>query len=275
MGLTSLWRDSGADAEARRRAVTREDDETRLVDYACRDADLETRHLAVDRLATVSAWRAVALNGQYLDARLRAVEQIDDPWLLAEIVRERKNRELMLACMARIMDQEVLAHIARDSRFNIATRRLAVQMFSEPVLLAEVLSGLAEPGLRQALHERAGGGPPLPAPSPTPPDIEARVERLLTTYEPDVLVEALAAFRDSPGAVGALGVLCRRQDSAAHRALEVLTRLLRHPRADIRVRAVDALACRTDRCADDLRTAAANDPDPRVRAAAARALATD
>jgi hypothetical protein len=275
MGLTSLWRDSGADAEARRRAVAREDDEAKLVEYACRDADLETRHLAVDRLNTVSAWRAVALNGQHLDARLRAVEHIDDPWQLAEIVRERKNRELMLACMARITDQQVLALIARDARFNIATRRLAVQMFSEPALLAEVLSDLAEPGLRQALHERAGGGPSLPAPTPTAADVEVRVDRLLTTYEPDVLVEALAAFRDSPGAVGALGVLCRRQDPASHRALEVLTRLLRHPRADIRVRAVGALACRTDVCADDLRTAAANDPDPRVRAAAARATAAN
>lgn len=275
MGLTSLWRDSRADAEARRRAVASEGDEAKLVAYACHDADLETRHLAVDRLNTVSAWRAVALNGQHLDARLRAVEHIDDPWQLAEIIRERKNRELMLACMARITDQQVLALIARDARFNIATRRLAVQMFSEPALLAEILSDLAEPGLRQALRERAGSGTTLSAPTPTEADIEARVERLLTTYEPDVLVEALAAFRDSPGAVGALGVLCRRQDHAAQRALDVLTRLLRHPRADIRVRAVDALASRTDVSADDLRTAAANDPDPRVRAAAARATAAN
>ena len=274
MGLTNLWRDREADVEARRRAVSREDDEAVLVEYACRDTDLETRRLAVDRIANASGWRAVALTGQHLDARLRAVEHIDDPWMLADIVRRRKNRELMLACMARITNQQVLALIARDAGYNIATRRLAVQMFSEPDLLAEVLSGLAEPGLRQVLGDRAGAGP-LPSPPPDPEEVEARVDRLLLTYDPEVLVEALHAFRDSPGAVGALGVLCRREGPAAHRALEVLVRLLRHPRADIRVRAVEALAHRVEGCRDELQTAASSDPDPRVRQAAARAVSAD
>ncbi|MFO7693716.1 MAG: hypothetical protein R6V57_11580 [Vicinamibacterales bacterium] len=275
MGLTNLWRDRDADVEARRRAVAREDDEAVLVECACRDADLETRRLAVDRIANASGWRSVALNGQHLDARLRAVEHIDDPWTLADIVRQRKNRDLMLACMARITNQQVLALIAKDAGYNIATRRLAVQMFSEPALLAEVLSGLAEPGLRQALGDKAGAGPMLPPPPPDPAEVEARVDRLLQTYDPEVLVEALHAFRDSLGAVGALGVLCRREGPAAPRALELLVRLLRHPRADIRVRAVEALANRAGDCRDELQNAASSDADPRVREAAARAVSAD
>ena len=272
MPLANLFAGAPVENEDRRRRVARLDDEPALVTAACEDADLEVRRVALDRLSSPAAIRRVALDGHYLDARLRALGRLDDPRDLLDVMRERKNYQLMLACFARITDQGLLAEIARDPRFNITARRIAVQMFSEPQLLGEVLNGLAEPGLRDALSARGAAAPAAPS-VPRPEEIEARVDRLLVGYQADVLAEALAAFRDSPGAVRAIGVLARRGGDGAPRAVEVLTRLLRHARPDIRVLAVEGLAACPSASPDGLSAAAENDPDPRVRDAASRALA--
>ncbi|HSK10661.1 MAG TPA: HEAT repeat domain-containing protein [Vicinamibacterales bacterium] len=271
MPLASLFA-APVESEQRRRRIVRLDDEAALVKAACEDGDLEVRRLALDRVSSPAALKRVALDGHFLDARLRALGRIDDQRELADIMRQRKNYQLMLACFARIADHNVLADIARDPGFNIAARRIAVQMFSEPRLLAEVLNGLAEPGLRHALGQRGAAGPPAPS-APAAGEVEARVDRLLQGYPAEVLAEALAAFRDSPGAVRAIGVLARRGGDGAPRAIEVLTRLLRHARPDIRVLAVEGLANCAPVPAGDLAAAAESDPDPRVRDAASRALA--
>lgn len=243
-------------------------DEATLVDRACRDADLDVRRRAVDALRATPALRRVAVEGRHLDARLRAIDRIADERVLAGIMRERKNPAVMLACLGRIRDPEVLGEIARDPAFNPAARRLAVRMFSEPALHGDVLNGLASTG-----HDLAGPGPDSAA--STGPDmaaIEARVDRLMAAYPPEMLVEALAAFRDAPGSIRAMGVLLARGGAAAPRAAEVLTRLLKHARARTRALAADALAPAAADFRAELTAVAENDPDPRVRDAAARVL---
>jgi CRP-like cAMP-binding protein len=242
-------------------------DEAALVECACHDGDLDVRARAVDRLASQASFRRVALEGLHLDARLRAIGRIDDERILSEIMRERKNPAVMVACFARIHDPAVLGDIARDPRFNIAARRLAVQMFSQRALLGEVLEGLAEPGLRSLV---SAGGPAEG--EPRPEVIQARVDRLVAAYPADSLIEALAAFRDAPGAVQAMGLLLKRGGEGAPRAAQVLTRLLRHARPRIRLLAARALEPMAADLQSELAAVAENDPDPRVRETAAGVL---
>ncbi len=260
------------DPAARRAAVRSLADEATLVELACHDPDLEVRLLAVDRIAATAGLRQVALDGEHLDARLKAARRITDPEVLAEIMRRRKNPDLMMACFEGIRDPEVLAAIARDPRQSLTARRIAINMFADQELLLQVLHTVREPVLRKAALERV-----------TDPELRrslqasvagharaGRIDRILARHDPRTVVEMLGVFRDSIGAVRALGTLAAMGGEAGERAVAILVRELRHARPAIRLAALEQLA-RAGTLAEDVRTELAEaDPDPRVREAAAR-----
>jgi len=259
------------DPAVRLRAVDSLDDESVLVQVACEDPDLEVRHRAVDRLKSDDALRSVAIEGQHLDARLKAVAHIGDERVLAEIMRERKNPELMMACFEHIHSQEVLETIARDRAYNVTARRIAINMFADRNLLTDILKTVRQPALLKAARERLGEAAETedPKEQDTP---DRHMDRILATYDAEIVAEMLGAFRDSPAAVRGLGVILARGEAAGERAEEILGRMLKHATSDIRLEALAQLRPAAGRIADDLRALGENDPDPRVRAAVREVL---
>jgi len=259
------------DPAVRLRAVAALEDPSILVQLACEDPDLEVRHRAVERLKANDALRTVAIEGRHLDARLKAVAQIDDPRVLADIMRERKHPDLMMACFEHIQDQGVLEAIARDASYNVTARRIAINMFADQKLLADILKTVRAPALREAargrlvdpeLRKTAG-----PREGDEHADPDRHMDRILETYEPEVVAEMLGAFRDSPAAVRGLGVILARGGVAGERAEEILGRVLRHAASEIRLEALRQLRPAARRITDELRSLAENDPDPKVREA--------
>ena len=163
----------------------------------------------------------MALDGKFLDARLAAVDRIDNQQLLAEIVKKRKNYELMGACFARIHDREILQAIANDTSYNPAARRLAVEQFADESYLNEVGQSV---------------GPDTDA------DSEASVDALLATYGDVKVVRAIGRFRRSEKALRALGAIARRGGEAGELALEYLCRALASPNQKLRQLAEQQLA---------------------------------
>jgi hypothetical protein len=213
----------------------------------------------------------VAIEGRHLDARLKAVARIEDSRVLAEIMRERKNPELMMACFAHIRDQGVLEAIARDPSYNVTARRIAINMFADQNLLADILKTVRAPALREAargrlvdpgLRQAAEQGS-----AEEHADPDRHIDRILETYEPEVVTEMLGAFRDSPAAIRGLGVILARGGAAGERAEEILGRILRHATPQIRLEALRQLRPSAPRMKEELSSLAENDPDPSVRTA--------
>ena len=275
MSLANLLkrRHQHRDPAVRLRALESLDDDSILVQVACEDPDLDVRHRAVDRLKSDDALRSVAIQGQHLDARLKAIAHIGDERVLAEIMRERKNPDLMMACFERIRSQEVLEAIARDREYNVTARRIAINMFADQDLLADILKTVRQPALREAARERLGD-----AVEATEPDghenPDRHMDRILATYDPEVVAEMLGAFRDSPAAVRGLGVILARRDAAGERAEEILVRILKHATPAIRLEALAQLRPAASRVADELRSRGESDPDPKVRVAVREMLET-
>ena len=72
---------------------------------------------------------SILLTGKY---KQKPAEKV-----LAEIMRQRKNPDLMMACFERIRSQEVLEAIARDRAYNVTARRIAINMFADQNLLVD------------------------------------------------------------------------------------------------------------------------------------------
>jgi hypothetical protein len=259
------------DPAIRIRAVEAATDEAILVRIACEDPDLEVRHRAVDRLKRVDALRSVALDGKHLDARLKAVAKIQDPQVLAEVMRERKNPDLMMACFEQIKDQSVLEKIARDPAYNVTARRIAINMFADQNLLADILKSVRAPALRDAAARRIQD-PALRREAEERSRAEQaqpdrHMDRILERYDPEVVVEMLGAFRDSTAAVRGLGVILARGGAAGERAGEILGRFLLHAKPEIRRAAVAQLKPAAASMVEELQELAEKDADPQVRSA--------
>ncbi len=275
MGLADLLkRRRGGERPTSRRAPERVRGEEELVRIAMEDPELEHRLLAVDRLGSQDALERVALDGSHLDARLKAVRRITDQRVLARIMRERKQPDLMMACFEGIRDPAVLEEVARDTRQSLTARRIAIDMFADRDALLDILRSVNAPVLRRAAVERIGDQDlraqleaELAAHRP-----DENLDRILETYDADVLVEFLGAFRDSPSAVRALGRLAGRGGEAGEHAAVILTRLLKHARAEIRRIALEGLADTEAFPADVVEEMAGSDPDPEVRRLAQAAL---
>lgn len=284
MGLLNLiqpGRRTGK-AEGRRTSVRRCKGEEELVRFSCEDPDLEVRLLAVEKLQTTASLRRVAIEGKHLDARLKAARAIKEPVVLAEIMCERKQPELMMACFEGIQDQEVVAGIAMDPRQSLTARRIAINMFADQKLLADLLISLRAPALREAALERIEDPAlkerlRLEDEAAYGPGPEERALELAKQIDSDELAEILGAFREAPGAVRALGALASPKGGSSGRAVEILRRLLRSARADLRLLALEQLDGVNEVPTDLLDDLVDGDPNPEVRsfAASLAALETD
>ena len=259
-----------SNASVRRRAVEAVDTTDILVELACTDDDLEVRLKAVQRVAgNDSALQRVALNGQHLDARLKAISAIGDQQTVADVLRERKNMDLMMACFERIDDQSILQEIARDPAYNVTARRIAINMFADQELLLELLRSLRAPLLRKTAIDKISDPDLRASLLATKEDdgthAQERMERILATYDAEVVAEFLGAFRDSPSAVRGLGTILSRGGEAAERAQEILRRILRHARPEMRLEAAEQLLAHVPGIVSELQELATNDPDPMVR----------
>jgi hypothetical protein len=259
-------------AEVRRRAVAKLHDEVILTKLACEDPDLEVRMAAVEAIRNPKSLRTVAVNGRHLDARLKAVSRIDDPRMLAGIMKERKNPDLMMACFERIKDQKVLEEIAGDPGYNITARRIAINMFAEGDLLVDLLGTLNAPALLRRVAMDRTAGPDAAERSETDAradsdEVGRRMDRILASYDAEIVAEMLGAFRDSPTAVCGLGVILWRGGAGADRAAEILVKLLRHAAPHIRLEALRQLRPAAARMREELGKLEESDPDPKVREA--------
>jgi hypothetical protein len=274
MALQDLFRPRHRHSKAavRRRAIEEVDSSDPLVELACTDDDLEVRLKAVRRLAGAgdqAALKRVALNGGHLDARLKAIAALEDQRTVAEVLKERKNLEMMMACFERIDDQSILAEIARDPAYNVTARRIAINMFADQELLVELLRSLRAPLLRKTAIEQIRDddlrASLQAAEQDDGPGADERMDRILATYDAEVVAEFLGAFRDSPSAVRGLGVILGRGGTPAERAEEILRRILRHARPEMRLEAAEQLLPHVHGILPELEELAANDPDPMVR----------
>lgn len=260
--------------QRRRRAARSCTREEELVRLSCEDPDLEVRLLAVERIRTTAQLRRVAIEGRFLDARLKAARAITDQAVLAAIMRERKQPDLMMACFEGIKDQDVLADIAGDPAQSVTARRIAINMFADQTLLADLLSSLRKPALRKAALERIEDPDlkerlRLEEQTANGSTAEERALELIKQIDADELAEVLGAFRGAPGAVRALGALASPAGGRSQRAVEILTRQLKNARADIRLLALEYLVAERQVSAEILEDVADSDPDPELRRAAA------
>ncbi|MBN2226696.1 MAG: hypothetical protein JW763_04975 [candidate division Zixibacteria bacterium] len=206
--------------EVRLQAVLQTDDQTLLAEIARTDGSPRVRHAAIDKIIAPEHLLAVALDGDHIDARIAAVEKIDSQKTLAEIVRARKNLQLMGACFSRITDREILKRIANSGEYNMSARRMAIENFADETFLSEISQNQGE-------HAKPK----------TPEEIDALIKK----HGGVRLARALGKFRGSPAALLALGEITRRGGEAAQVAVEYLTQALAHAKTEIRLTAEEQL----------------------------------
>ncbi len=274
MPLQDLFRPRHRHSKAavRRQAIDDVQTNDILVELARGDEDLEVRLKAVRRLAEgrdQGRLKEVALHGQHLDARLKAIASLEDQRVVADVLKERKNPEVMMACFERIDDQGLLTEIAKDPAYNVTARRIAINMFADQELLLELLRSLRAPLLRKTaidqIRDEELRASLLAAEKDEGPDAEERMDRILAIYDPEIVAEFLGAFRDSPSAVRGLGIILARGGDPADRAEEILRRILRHARPEMRLEAAEQLLPHVPEILPELENLATNDPDPMVR----------
>ncbi len=265
------------DEKVRLHALQKLTDPDEIAGVACQDESPTVRLEAVRKLADPSLLARVVKEGEGLEARVEAVARIQDQRLLARILLERKNNAIMQAAFENLTDPEVLKKIAEDDRYNIATRRIAIENFADQSFLEEVARNVTTPGVKEAalkrLSEEGGAAPAATSPEeqeaegPDPRHIEAILER----YGAERIVEAIGKFRGSEKAIRSLGLVAGKGKEGSERAIHFLEKALEHSNPHIRVCALEEL---TDALPKDklqsILEKALKDPDSAVRDAANR-----
>jgi len=200
------------DPQVRLEALESIADETLLAEIAKTDASPRVRQAAVAKVTDQDLLMGIALDGQQIDARIAAVERIESQEKLAEIIKIRKNFQLMGACFARITDKKILEAIANDKAYNISARRMAIENFADESFLAEVTQ-----------HRVSRGTPKS----------RAQIDTLVERYGGVRLARALGRFRGSPNAISALGDIMRHGGEAGVVALEYLVQALGHGNREV------------------------------------------
>jgi len=221
MGLSDLFKSGvrSTNPETRLKALDKVIDPDCLADIAMHDASPRVRLAAVARLDSQKHLMAIALDGDAIDARIAAVERIDSQDTLADIIKMRKNYQLMGACFARITDRDVLHRIANDTGYNISARRMAIENYADESYLSDVAVASGRSGAK------------------TPEEIDALIAR----YGGITLARALGKFRGSPNAIKALGNIMNRGGEAGTAALEYIAQGLVHANSAVRAAAVAEL----------------------------------
>jgi hypothetical protein len=236
------------DEKVRLEALQKLADPDKVVEVACRDASAAVRLEAVRKLKDPIHLARVVKEGEGLEARVEAVGRIQDQRLLAQILLERKNNAIMEAAFENLTDPEVLKKIAEDDRYNIATRRIAIDNFADQSFLEEVARNVTTPGVREAalkrLSEEVGTVPASVASqeskveTPDPGHIEAILEQ----YGAERIIEAIGKFRGSEKAIRSLGLVAAKGIEGSDRAVHFLEKALEHSNPHIRLCALEELA---------------------------------
>ena len=264
------------DDKVRLEALQKLTDPDKIADVACQDASPPVRLEAVRKLTDPNLLARVVKEGQGLEARVEAVGRIQDQRLLAQILLERKNNAIMQAAFENLTDPEVLKKIAEDDRYNIATRRIAIDNFADQSFLEEVARNVTTPGVKEAALKRLSeGGVTVPVPSPEEHEAEGpdprHIEAILERYGAQRIVEAIGKFRGSEKAIRSLGLVAAKVAEGSERAVHFLKKALEHSNPHIRVCALEELADALPK--DKLESIvedALKDRDPAVRDAANR-----
>ena len=204
------------DEQVRLRALQKLSDPSKIVQVACQDVSPTVRLEAVRKLTDPNHLAEVVKNGEGLEARVQAVGRIQDQKLLAQILLERKNNDIMQAAFENLTDPEVLKVIAEDSRYNIATRRIAIENFADQSFLVDVAKNVTTPGVKEAALKRLseeGAAAPV-ATSPEASEAEApdpeHIDAILERYGADRIIDAIGKFRGSEKAIRSLGLIAAK-----------------------------------------------------------------
>jgi hypothetical protein len=227
MGISNLFRPKhqSKDPDTRLEAVLRMEDQKLLAQLAKSDKSPRVRMAAVTKVDDQELLVSIALDGAEIDSRIAAVECIESQQRLADIIKARRNYQLMGACFARITDRKILEAIANDPEYNRSARRIAIENFADESFLAEVSLAEAEPAKPKSREE---------------------IDKLIRAYGGARLVQAMGRFRGSPNAIRALGEIMRRGGDAAFTALEYLAQALIHANPEISQCAKEELASTKD-----------------------------
>ena len=80
------------------------------------DPDTDVRMIAIDRLEKESDFEHVLTWGKYSDARVKAVEKVNNTALLTGMAEKDESHHVRAAAVERVSDQEVLARIAENDK---------------------------------------------------------------------------------------------------------------------------------------------------------------
>jgi hypothetical protein len=208
------------DPEERLKAVAGLEDQPVLARLAMEDPSPRVRRAAVNRVSDQALLEKIALDGCEIDARVAAVEKIESQRTLAEIIKVRKNFQLMGACFSRITDRKILEAIAYDAGYNMSARRMAIANYADESLLAEV-------------QEKRDVG--------TRPKTPEEIDVLIAKYGGERLARALGKFRGSPNAIVVLGRIVEHGGEAAPTALDYIAQGLAHANQEVAAAAHDQL----------------------------------
>jgi hypothetical protein len=265
------------DEQVRLRALQKLSDPNKIVQVACQDASPTVRLEAVRKLTDPNHLAVVVKEGKGLEARVQAVGRIQDQKLLARILLERKNNDIMQAAFENLTDPEVLKVIAEDGRYNIATRRIAIENFADQSFLEDVARNVTTPGVKEAALKRLSEeGAAVPtastpeAPEGKAPDPE-HIDAILERYGAERIIDAIGKFRGSEKAIRSLGLIAAKGVEGSERAIHFLEKALEHSNPHIRVCALEEMAGALTRDKlEPILADALKDPDPAVRDSANR-----
>jgi hypothetical protein len=154
---------------------------------------------------------------------LVAAERISSQKILADIIKDRKNIELIGVCFSRITDRDLIEAIAHDTAVNPVARRMAVEYFADESYLDEATAAAA-----QVKEERK-----------TPEAVKAFVE----AYGGGIAgVRAIGRFRRSEKALKALGTIAGMGGEEGGLAIEYLCQGLASPNPSLKQCAAEELA---------------------------------
>jgi len=227
MGLFEIFKPAykSQNPEVRLEAVMAAADQNLLAELAANDPSPRVRKAAVLKVTDQQLLYNIALDVKEIDARIAAVEQIESQEKLAEIIKIRKNFQLMGACFSKITDKNILQKIAYDTEYNMSARRLAIEQFADEAYL-------------NAFEEKSSSNKESKS--------KEEIDAIINKYGGAELVHALGKFRGSKSAMQALGEVLKRGGSAAHSAVEQLAKGLLHANPEIEQEAAKQLSAVKD-----------------------------
>lgn len=180
--------------------VEKLDDLDQLVEVACTDESPRVRLTAVSRLTDDLTLDKVARNAESLDARLIAVERMFSQRVVADLLKDPGNVELISMCFSKISDRRIIESIAQDRVYSAAVRRMAVEYFADESYLSDV----AETAAPERKTDEA-------------------VQAFVDAYGGGLRgVRAIGRFKRSDKALKALGTVARKGGETGGLAVEYL-----------------------------------------------------